>query len=187
MAPFIGVGIILFHIISGFPINNFNPLLGDTLKPIYYSYFACLAAVFLIANIIEEKKWKILFLIPYTLIILFILGFPKSSNDYTNGTYYRDFITINNYSPFCEVNEYLYLNKSLTTNDHYCDKNESGFQRTDNLIILDGFNNKPKYKFGNTFLGLLSLFSSLAILVDIYSVDARRIKKFFSFSLNNNK
>ncbi len=187
MAPFIGISIILFHIISGFPINNFNPLLGDTLKPIYYSYFVCLAAVFLIANIIEERKGKILLLIPYILIIIFLLGFPKASFDSSNGAYNRQFITINNYSPFCEVNEYLFLDKNLISNDHHCDRNDSGFQRSDNLINLDGFNNKPRFKFGNTLLGVLSLLSSLAILVNIYSVDTRRIKKFFSFSLNNNK
>ena len=39
LAPLVGVFVILFHIISGFPVNNFNPSMGDTLKPIYYGHF----------------------------------------------------------------------------------------------------------------------------------------------------
>jgi hypothetical protein len=34
---FIAMGVLLFHSITGIPKNNFDPLVGDTFKPLYYS------------------------------------------------------------------------------------------------------------------------------------------------------
>ena len=38
LAVFVGMGVILIHVITGYPNNNFDPLVGDTFKPLYYSF-----------------------------------------------------------------------------------------------------------------------------------------------------
>ena len=40
--PYVGYFILLIHVISGFPENNFDPKIGDTLKPFYYSFLLLL-------------------------------------------------------------------------------------------------------------------------------------------------
>ena len=74
------MAIILFHSISGIPNNNFDPSVGDTFKPLYYSFVFTLSFTILIAILLSEKYKRIFYLGIYCLLIVFILGFPKIKN-----------------------------------------------------------------------------------------------------------
>ena len=72
------MAIIVFHSISGIPNNNFDPSVGDTFKPLYYSFVFTLSFTILIAILLSEKYKRIFYLGIYCLLIVFILGFPKN-------------------------------------------------------------------------------------------------------------
>lgn len=105
---FIAMGVLLFHSITGIPKNNFDPLVGDTFKPLYYSFALLFSIIFLIATKIREQAlhfWQILI---YCLIIVFILGFPK---------YYDYDVQVSlaqkvESSIYCNVEKNIYLQKS---------------------------------------------------------------------------
>ena len=78
ISGFIGMFVILIHTITGYPTNNFDPLVGDTFKPLYYGFVLLLSASFLISSFSERNSFKFRHLIIYCLCILFILGFPKN-------------------------------------------------------------------------------------------------------------
>ena len=105
---FIAMGVLLFHSITGFPKNNFDPLVGDTFKPLYYSFALIFSFIFLIATKLEEKRahfWQVLI---YCLSVVFILGFPK----------YYDFDVQVDLAPkiensiFCNIEKSIYLHQS---------------------------------------------------------------------------
>ena len=74
----ISVSLLIIHVITGYPINNFNPEMGDTLKPLYYSPFLLFTSIFVFANYFEKnKKNKIIFIFFIPLIFV-VFGFPKS-------------------------------------------------------------------------------------------------------------
>ena len=72
------MAVLLFHSISGIPKNNFDPLVGDTFKPLYYSFVFLFSFVFFIAIILKEKFYRSLHIAFYCFLIIFILGFPKN-------------------------------------------------------------------------------------------------------------
>jgi len=79
VAVFIGMCVILFHAITGVPKNNFDPLVGDTFKIIYYIFVFSLSFVFVVARKLDDGTFKPYGIVVYGLITLFILGFPKIS------------------------------------------------------------------------------------------------------------
>jgi hypothetical protein len=76
----VGMGVLLFHSITGLPKNNFDPLVGDTFKPMYYSFVLIFSFAFLVAIYLKNNQKRYLIVILYCLVILFILGFPKTFN-----------------------------------------------------------------------------------------------------------
>jgi hypothetical protein len=115
---FYGMGIILFHSITGIPKNNFDPLVGDTFKPQYYSFAIIFSFIFLVASLLKESARKIFPIVIYSLLIIFILGFPK---------YYDYDLQINlvpkiENSLFCEIEKSLFLSNS-EFQDIRCEKN----------------------------------------------------------------
>ena len=50
------MGVLLFHSITGIPKNNFDPLVGDTFKPLYYSFVLIFSFALLIALKLSEKS-----------------------------------------------------------------------------------------------------------------------------------
>ena len=78
IASFFGMGVLLFHSISGIPKNNFDPSVGDTFKPLYYSFVLVFSFAILIAVKLSEKYKRFFHLVIYCLLIIFILGFPKN-------------------------------------------------------------------------------------------------------------
>ena len=71
--------VILFHAITGIPKNNFDPLVGDTFKIIYYVFVFSLSFVFVVARKLDDGTLKPYSIVIYGLVTLFILGFPKIS------------------------------------------------------------------------------------------------------------
>lgn len=103
ISPFIGMLILLINAL-GFPVNNFDPNLGDTFKTFYYSPFIVLSFVFLLTNIKSKKKFlNILFIIFYLSISIFIVGFPKEDT----GSYLSEINDRNTHSVLCETNKIL--------------------------------------------------------------------------------
>ena len=80
VAIFFGMAVLLFHSITGIPKNNFDPSVGDTFKPLYYSFVFLFSFVFFIAIILKEKFYRSLYIAFYCFLIIFILGFPKNES-----------------------------------------------------------------------------------------------------------
>ena len=161
LAPLVGVIVILFHIISGFPVNNFNPSMGDTLKPIYYGHFFVLAAAFLSVRLFDKKIWNRFYLIPYILFVLFIFGFPKAVDE----EFKNDLNAINSFSHSCEINSSF-----LSFIDYIDNKNsfeqscsESFVQSELNFDFVEysSYTIKPRFKIFNS---LFFLFGTVSIL-----------------------
>ena len=79
LASFLGMAVLLFHSITGVPKNNFDPLVGDTFKPLYYSFVLIFSFAILVAVLLSKKQRRIIYLGIYCSLIVFILGFPKSN------------------------------------------------------------------------------------------------------------
>jgi len=142
---FLGMAVILLHVITGYPKNNFDPLVGDTFKPLYYSFTLLFSFSFAIVLCFEKKIFKIRHLVVYCLLIVFILGFPKKDFSEIDGA----FIQKIEHSTFCEVEKNIYVDKSL-------DLNINCNPRYENVNTDHFFNNDIKHKPVNLMLILAS-------------------------------
>tara|TARA_B100002052_G_scaffold282517_1_gene292601 strand:- start:3277 stop:4950 length:1674 start_codon:yes stop_codon:yes gene_type:complete len=117
--PFIGFFILTTHIITGFPENNFDPNIGDTLKPLYYSFLIVIGMSFLIAEISSNKiKASVLLAVSLSLF-MFLYGFPKNYTDNLN----VEINELNSYSLFCKINP-QYFNFKYDYSKDYCYEKE---------------------------------------------------------------
>lgn len=156
----ISIILLLLHAILGVPSNNFNPNLGDTLKPLYYSPFLLISAAFLFARIFEKNKNKV-FIFIFLPLLFVILGFPK----YVDDDYSRDISQINSYSEFCEINKRLILGNYIDE-DSTCKEGIVIKQVDYDFMNVDTYQEKPRFLFVNTLL----LFSNiLSILIIVFS------------------
>ena len=105
---FIAMGVLLFHSITGFPKNNFDPLVGDTFKPLYYSFALIFSFIFLIATKLKDKRVHFWQIIIYCLTVVFILGFPK----YYDYDVQVDLAPKIENSIFCNIEKSIYLQQS---------------------------------------------------------------------------
>jgi len=106
ISPFIGATLILIHVITGFPKNNFDPLRGDSLKPFYFSFLLSLSFIFLMLIYLKRNKKTKYLLIPYIVVILVLIGFPK------NFEYQNDqILELNKYSSTCKLNSLFIENQ----------------------------------------------------------------------------
>ena len=145
IAVFIGMAVILVHAITGYPKNNFDPLVGDTFKPLYYSFTLLFSFSFAIVLSFEKKIFKFRHLIVYCLFIVFILGFPKKDFSEIDGA----FIQKIEHSTFCEVEKNIYIDKSLDLKVD-CNPNYK------NMITDNFYNNKINHKPANLVLILVT-------------------------------
>lgn len=142
LAVFVGMGVILIHVITGFPNNNFDPLAGDTFKPLYYSFVFLFSFSFTISLLANKNKIKFSHLLIYCGLIIFILGFPKNNFEEIN---YSFVIKIEN-SIFCEIERSVYLEdtefkniecnsvKNTSSSNHFFSNNVS--HKPINLLII---------------------------------------------------
>ena len=149
-AVFIGMVVILVHAITGYPKNNFDPLVGDTFKPLYYSFTLLLSFSFAIVLCLEKKIIKFRHLIIYCLLIIFMLGFPK--DDYSE--FDAVFIQKIELSMFCEIEKNIFLEENIKL-DNTCNPN------VEILTNNHFFNNKIIHKPMN----LLMILASCSILL----------------------
>ncbi len=154
VAIFIGMIVLLFHSITGLPKNNFDPLVGDTFKPLYYSFVFIFSFTFLIAIMIKERKFRLFYIILYCLIVIFILGFPKNSN-FVPKTHMLQNIQI---SYYCPVEKLIYLEGTDFENID-CLKSKSINEGSDFSV----YNNQITHKPVNFFFVVLN-FISIAYL-----------------------
>jgi hypothetical protein len=160
-AIFLGMAVILVHAITGYPKNNFDPLVGDTFKPLYYSFILLFSFSFAIVLCFEKKIFKFRHLVVYCLLIVFILGFPKKDFSEIDGA----FIQKIEHSTFCTVEKKIYIDKSL-------DLNINCNPRYKNVNTDHFFNNDIKHKPFN----LLLLLANTIVL--IYMMFEKRLVLF---------
>ena len=168
LAPLVGLLVLIIHAITGFPVNNFDPSVGDTFKTLYYSFFVCLAFVFIFKNLIESNKFMHTKFIIYLISMIFILGFPKISNyEYENSI-----SILNNYSEMCGINK-IYFDSNFEENQYLsCLDSDrfvpSNFNSYDNF---EYFKNRPLF-------GLMNLFNFTTFLGSlIYLIVSFRTKR----------
>ena len=108
LASFLGMAVLLFHSITGVPKNNFDPLVGDTFKPLYYSFVLIFSFAILVAVLLSKKQRRIIYLGIYCSLIVFILGFPKSNEFEAN----LDMTQKIEASFYCPVEKLIYLDNN---------------------------------------------------------------------------
>lgn len=122
-SPLIGIFILTLNSF-GIPFNNFNPLVGDTMKTTYYSFLTGLAFVFLIATVF--KKINILKLIIFAMLpaIFFVsLGFPKEDTKKID-FYLEDKMQISLFCPFISIiNDNIETSDCFNAQDKFCEYN----------------------------------------------------------------
>ena len=148
--PFLGYFLLLVHIITGYPSNNFDPLIADTLKPIYYSFFILIACSFVTAEITKNKIRSFILLLIFLPTFLFILGLPRNQELPDN----INLPIVNSYSDFCTFNNVIFnLNMySKCGPDEKHKINLISYEEYEKFIL------KPKNHKANSFLILLDFF-----------------------------
>jgi hypothetical protein len=136
---FIAMGVLLFHSITGFPKNNFDPLVGDTFKPLYYSFALIFSFIFLIATKLKDKRVHFWHIIIYCLTIVFIIGFPK----YYDYDVQVDLAPKIENSIFCNIEKSIYLQQS-DFEDISCNTSKNLLSDDEvNQIYKSEINHKP--------------------------------------------
>jgi hypothetical protein len=79
--PFMGVVVLLINSIYGFPQNNFDPNVADTLKVFYYVFLIPFPLAIILKNINFYRFKNILFAILFTVFSFINLGFPKINDE----------------------------------------------------------------------------------------------------------
>ena len=152
VAIYLGMAIIIFHAISGFPANNFDPNIGDTFKPHYYSFVFLLSTIFLFARLIENKKNKV-FILVLVIFSFFNMGlFKVESNDLRQNL--KPYIEM---SDTCQITKNIYAN-NLDIKDIDCfeyDNNEAS-----NKLFEEKFLIRPI----NLTILLFTIFSILSLI-----------------------
>ena len=164
-ATFLGMIVLLFHSITGIPENNFDPTVGDTFKPLYYSFVLIFSFAFLLVILFDSKKIKTIFVFVYMFLIVFLLGFPKEQN------YDFQANLVNNIqdSAYCEIEKIIYLSGSDFENVDCSAKQDINISSKDANIefFKNDLNHKP--------FNLVLIVSYLSIA--FYSIMERRANK----------
>ena len=151
VAPFVGMLVLLFTSISGFPVNNYDPMVSDTYKAFYYSYMVVIAFIFIFSELFDGSFFKKLYFVPILLIFLFILGFPKVHSD----EFDNKVVQMNTYSELCEVNDFLL--KTLDYPDTDCSEQIKITDKSETKIIGSDLK-KPRLNVINLLNAFLTIF-----------------------------
>ena len=120
--PFFGILILIINSIFGFPQNNFDPLVGDTLKVFYYSFLIPLPVLIVFKNLKRLKIKNMLFLILFIAFTIFNLGFPKANNEKFDLAIKSN---VEN-TLFCEINSLFIEPTFITENKIECSEINPG-------------------------------------------------------------
>ena len=165
VAPLLALSILLVHVVTGYPVNNFDPSKGDTLKTIYYSFFLSISFIFLYAQTIENKKYKKLITLPLIIMMLFLLGFPKENSlEFSN-----NISNINNYSHFCNTNNLLMFQNIDDALLSKCKQsNEIQILGYGEYKDYSDFKRIPRLALTNVLVGIASILSSVFVISTFY-------------------
>lgn len=102
LSPLIGITLIGLSSLGLFPTKNYDPLVGDSAKTFYYSFFIGISFV-IVLNIFLKfvKKYDRVLTILIVMFFAFIIGLPTSFND----DVINEKNVKNNYLITCEVNQ----------------------------------------------------------------------------------
>ena len=160
LTPIYGIFILLIMTVGGFPVPNWDPLVGDTIKPFYYSFFIFISVAFLISKYLSNSFKAAVFLFLYIPLSMYIIGFPKGDVD--DQLLYQT----NQYSYLCEVNPYYFKGLDEFDNKNCNSKNIETDPYEREVISINRF---PKFKIFNS---LLILF----LAISIFNLQKSKIK-----------
>ena len=167
--PFVGYVILLIHVITGFPENNFDPEIGDTLKPLYYSFLIIIAFSFTISELVKNKLKSSFILFLLIPVFLFVFGFPVDSEKITTSNIRE----INQYSDFCNINSYIFdIDMGDRCKDY--DKQKIKFSNYENYKI---FNEKPDFHLVNFLLIVTNLMGISYLQIYKFKLSFLKTKK----------
>ena len=161
-APLIGMVIMNIQSVLGFPQNNFDPLVGDSVKPYYYGYFTCMAFLFIAIQIFNKSNKSKILIFPYIFFMLFLIGFPKVNDS----EYSRNISQVNSYSSLCVVNKPII--KSTSGNSDYLQCSTRTKMVGLNYIEYNNseyFKSQPRLRITNSLLGFLVFINSVLIII----------------------
>jgi len=120
LSTLIGILSIIFSSAGLFGTNNYDPLVGDSVKVYYYSFFVVLSFIFMLSEIFKRINFgRVFFLGFLNILFLFFIGFPFSFSDEIK----NDLNFKNANLPTCEINEPIITNLlSLEYDDLDCKK-----------------------------------------------------------------
>lgn len=158
VAGLVGMAILLFHSITGIPKNNFDPLVGDTFKPLYYSFVLIFSFAFLIISLLKNKTFGFIFIFIYVLIVIFLMGFPKNY-DYDVQV---DLVPKIQNSLFCNFERDYYLKNSDFENLDCINKIKKSLSSYEEVSAISMISNKP---FNFLFL-IINLISGTYLILE---------------------
>ena len=154
--PYVGYFILLIHVISGFPENNFDPKIGDTLKPFYYSFFIVIAFSFTISELVKTKLKSLFLLFLLIPTFLYIFGFPRHSEYIATS----DLKQVNMYSDFCSINNYIFgLDMEKDCKKYDIQKKYGDYKN------FKDFNELPSFHLTNSLLMIANLLGVIYLLI----------------------
>jgi len=158
IAALVGMAILLFHSITGIPKNNFDPLVGDTFKPLYYSFVLIFSFAFLIISLLKKRTFGFIFIFIYVLIVIFLMGFPKNY-DYDVQV---DLVPKIQNSLFCNFERDYYLKNSDFENLDCVNKIKKSLSSYEEVGAISMISNKP---FNFLFL-MINLISGTYLILE---------------------
>lgn len=161
--PFLGYLVLIIHIVTGFPENNFDPLIGDTLKPFYYSFLLVITIGFVITEINKTKRGSILILIFFIPCFMYIYGFPKIYSENSKNLLSQ----VNSYTTFCFINNKVF--GFLSETDMNCDKKPESIQ------IYNYYEKFSSFKFSPN-LHILNFINFICVTLSILKLNFVRLK-----------
>lgn len=146
--PFFGILVLMVNSLFGFPQNNFDPLVGDTLKVFYYSFLIPLPVLIVFKNLKRVKIKNVVFITLFLFFTIFNFGFPKANNENLDLAIKSN---VEN-TLFCEINSIFIEPTFITENKIECSEINPGNK------ITTGIQNIPIF---STFLYSLFFVCSL--------------------------
>jgi hypothetical protein len=173
-APAVGMMLLLVQSVIGFPVKNWDPLVGDSVKPFYYGFFLSLSFIFLVIHYINKNRYLV-FLIPiFILSTLFIIGFPKNISQSVETQIYE----VNTYSSQCSINKYLFDSLKYFNTD-FCENNL-------NIGLRQKYLDYEEFKIAPNYLIINNIFFLYIIICSLYMIyrESEFASSFFEKSLS---